>query len=415
MTLLSMIKWGIILTKSLWIPKKIISSIGSIDRRKSIMIIIVIGIVLHGLFIAVDLLITDAYLSATDGSRNLDTDLYIGRAETILNGNLLYRDVETQTPPLINYFMAIPVSMGASLLAFEIFFSIFNVLTAVLLYHTFSRFDSKKAFYISIIFLMIPHTFSSATFGRQDECLITFIFLIPLCLSISCKSTMSRNISAGIIGMGIWIKMYSLLLVPGLIITGRTNKERGGHVGIIAAISALVSIPFLVLCWSEFTWFLKFYFLGNQSLERKGLEGISLWRYLEVAGITVPQMILIGFLGITHLLLYYYSYRKKYSAWRIATLSFLIFFFLYPKIHFAYFMMLFALLLPYTFEKQGTARLFLFLVLTTCLVTLVEYSFNTRTFITISSSLLLSGLTMYILAYLFYKIINSSSFFEIDN
>jgi len=376
------------------------------------MTIIAIGIVLHGLFIAVDLLIVDDYLSATDGSRNLDTDLYIGRAETILNGNLLYRDVDTQTPPLINYFMVIPVSLGASLLAFEIFFSIFNVLTAVLLYHTFSRFDVKKAFFISIFFLMIPHTFSSATFGRQDECLITFIFLIPLCLAISYKSRMSRNLSAGIIGMGIWIKMYSLLLLPGLIITGRTNKERGRHIGIIAAISALVCIPFLWLCWSKFTWFLKFYFFGNQSLERKGLEGISIWRYLEVAGTTVPQVILIGLLGVSHLILYYYSYRKKYSAWRIATLSFLIFFFLYPKIHFAYYMMLFALLLPYTFEKRENSRLFLCLVITTCLVTLIEYSFNTRTFYTISASLLLSGLSMCLLAYLFYNVINSRSFFE---
>jgi len=378
------------------------------------MIIIFIGIMLHGFFIAVDLLMADSYLSATDGSRNLDTDLYIGRAETILNGNLLYRDVETQTPPLINYFMVIPVSLGGSLLAFEIFFSIFNVLTAVLLYHTFCRFDRKKAFFISVFFLIIPQTFSSATFGRQDECLITFIFLIPLCLAISYKSRISRNLSAGIIGMGIWIKMYSLLLVPGLIITGRTNKERGWHLGIIAGISALICIPFLLLCWVEFTWFLKFYFLGDQSLERKGLEGISVWRYLEVAGITVPQVILIGLLGITHLLLYYYSYRKKYSAWRIATLSFLIFFFLYPKIHFAYFMMLFALLLPYTFEKRGTGRLFWFLVLTTCLVTLVEYSFNTRTFTTISSSLLLSGLSMCLLASLFYKVYHSSPFFEKD-
>jgi len=223
---------------------------------------------------------------------------------------------------------------------------------------------------------------------------------------------MSRNLSAGIIGMGIWIKMYSLLLLPGLIITGRTNKERGRHIGIIAAISALVCIPFLWLCWSKFTWFLKFYFFGNQSLERKGLEGISIWRYLEVAGTTVPQVILIGLLGVSHLILYYYSYRKKYSAWRIATLSFLIFFFLYPKIHFAYYMMLFALLLPYTFEKRENSRLFLCLVITTCLVTLIEYSFNTRTFYTISASLLLSGLSMCLLAYLFYNVINSRSFFE---
>ncbi|MBS3772881.1 MAG: hypothetical protein KGY55_01625, partial [Candidatus Thermoplasmatota archaeon] len=117
-----------------------------LPHRKKMLVLLLLATLLLSAFITVDRLYVDPAVNTDPSTDHTDNQLYIQRAQTILDGRLLYRDVDTQTPPLINYLLVPPVAAGGSALAFEIYFSMFIVLTALSLYHFLSRIDDRKAF-----------------------------------------------------------------------------------------------------------------------------------------------------------------------------------------------------------------------------------------------------------------------------
>ena len=315
-----------------------------LPHRKKLLVLLLLATLLLSAFITVDRLYVDPAVNTDPSTDHTDNQLYIQRAQTILDGRLLYRDVDTQTPPLINYLLVPPVAAGGSALAFEIYFSIFIVLTALSLYHFLSRIDDRKAFAGALMFLFIPSTLVIPTFARQDEAIVVLFFLLPL---LSMVVSRRRWLYAAGAALGVWIKMHSVFLIPPFLVRERRHALK--HILVMAAVSLAATLPFLVLAYDEFMFHLRFYLLGQSN---ESLQGISLWRILDSQGITVPKIGLIALMGITFLAVYIMAYRKNLGVWKTVGLTLLLYFIIYPKIHYEYYLVLFGLLAPYVIESR---------------------------------------------------------------
>ena len=313
------------------------------NRRKKIIFLIILSSLILSSLILIDQIFIDKAINNDPSTDHTDNQLYIKRARTILEGSLLYRDVDTQTPPLINYLLVPPVYFGGSPLAFEVYFSLFIIITVISIYYFLSPIDEKKAFLSAIAFLFVPTTLFVPTFARQDEAIVVFFFLLPLLLLVRNKKYAYTFFSS----LGVWIKMHSIFLIPPLLLKSK-KRDLLNHIFIIIVVSLVITIPFLILAFKEFIWHLKFYFLG----EGGKLEGISFWRILDSQGYGIPSIILISLFIISLLVVYFISYKKNYSIWKIICLTLFLYFILYPKIHYEYFIMLFAIFVPYFIENK---------------------------------------------------------------
>ncbi len=313
------------------------------NRRKKIIFLIILSSLILSSLILIDQIFIDKAINNDPSTDHTDNQLYIKRARTILEGSLLYRDVDTQTPPLINYLLVPPVYFGGSPLAFEVYFSLFIIITVISIYYFLSPIDEKKAFLSAIAFLFVPTTLFVPTFARQDEAIVVFFFLLPLLLLVRNKKYAYTFFSS----LGVWIKMHSIFLIPPLLLKSK-KRDLLNHIFIIIVVSLVITIPFLILAFKEFIWHLKFYFLG----EGGKLEGISFWRILDSQGYGIPNIILISLFIISLLVVYFISYKKNYSTWKIICLTLFLYFILYPKIHYEYFIMLFAIFVPYFIENK---------------------------------------------------------------
>lgn len=313
------------------------------NRRKKIIFLIILSSLILSSLILIDQIFIDKAINNDPSTDHTDNQLYIKRARTILEGSLLYRDVDTQTPPLINYLLVPPVYFGGSPLAFEVYFSLFIIITVISIYYFLSPIDEKKAFLSAIAFLFVPTTLFVPTFARQDEAIVVFFFLLPLLLLVRNKKYAYTFFSS----LGVWIKMHSIFLIPPLLLKSK-KRDLLNHIFIIIVVSLVITIPFLILAFKEFIWHLKFYFLG----EGGKLEGISFWRILDSQGYGIPSIILISLFIISLLFVYSISYKKNYSTWKIICLTLFLYFILYPKIHYEYFIMLFAIFVPYFIENK---------------------------------------------------------------
>ena len=71
-----------------------------------------------------------------------DLDIFQDRAETILEGDMLYSDTEhvTLSPPLINYLFVPAVLLGNTPLIWTLWFAVFIFSSSVILYHVLNSF-----------------------------------------------------------------------------------------------------------------------------------------------------------------------------------------------------------------------------------------------------------------------------------
>jgi uncharacterized membrane protein len=248
--------------------------------------------------------------------------------------------VHTETPPIINYALTIPVMLGGSLLAYQVFFALCNIAAALLLYNVLRRWGEEKGSMVALLYLMNPFTLYHATFNPQDEPLVLLFFLLPLAFFLVGRF----NRSAVALGVGIWAKMFPLLMLPLFMIQRMDPRTRLQAIGLIAAVSALIIVPFLVIAAADATWFLRFYFLG---VGEEGSGGVSLWHFLNQIGLKPPSIVMLGLVGLAVIGGYWYAYRREWETWRTLTLVVCLFFLVYPKIHSGYFLLPLVLLLPY--------------------------------------------------------------------
>ncbi len=328
-----------------------------------------------------------------------DCGIFIERAKTILEGKLLYRDVPTYTPPLINYLMAIPVAVSPTCYSLEIFFSIFNLLSSLLIFYTIKRFDEKLAFYSAILYTIHPLTYVTSI-GVQDEPITVFFILLSLYFLMSRK----RDAAAISIGFGIWVKIFPGLLLPILLFKDESNKERLKHIGIVSIISAAISLPFLIFAFNDFMKFLIFYTIGYGKV-----IGISPWHSIYyLYGSQLLKYVTLAILIIGLFLVYIWVWRKNYDSWKSALLVLLIFFIFYRKIHGNYFLYIFSLLSPFYFINQKMRWKYLLL---TTLVFLSQWLSFQESVPYLYASIIVAIIVIAILSLIFLDV-SSSSFDE---
>ncbi|NLI74087.1 MAG: DUF2029 domain-containing protein [Euryarchaeota archaeon] len=321
---------------------------------KKSLFIIVIGILAFGTVIMLDGTIGEIF-----GQENMHPDIqaYRNRTSTILDGGLLYTDVHTETPPLINYLMIPAQLLGGdeNVLVYSAYFSFFSILGGLLMYLALRRYDDTSAFIMSLLYMLSPFSLLEGGLAN-DETIVAFTVVLPAILIVINRS----KIASLIIGLGIWTKMWAILLAPVHFLHSKTWKERLTIIAIIGGVSIAVAAPFLALCGDEFTWFLKYYFMGDP--ERTN-EGFSAHMFLELGGISIPNVVSIALVLAGLLIAYFYAYWKGLGKWESMTLAIVVFFCLYHKMHGGYYLIPIAFLVAWgSTNWKIAARCFLLYV-----------------------------------------------------
>lgn len=257
--------------------------------------------------------------------KRTDVLFYRARGEALLEGKLLYRDVYTATPPLINLFWLLPVSLGGSFLVFRLYFACFAFLLSWLALRLRRDGPGLPA---ALFLLCNPLTVYSTLFGVQDDVIVALLYGAGLFLLV--RRAMER--AAGVIGLGMACKLWSVLLLPVLLSGSASWRNKGGWVAIAGGITAAVIAPFALVAPDAVAAFLRLYILGEGG---PTLEGISLWRYLGEVGLDpvwlVPVLAIAG--GALLWLVVHHRAGKPSTA----LLFLLLFLLLFPKIHSGYY------------------------------------------------------------------------------
>ncbi|MDD1743004.1 MAG: glycosyltransferase 87 family protein [Methanomassiliicoccales archaeon] len=306
--------------------------------------LLIFGILLLGGLIALDQLVINNLLASSFGQFS-DLSFYQERAQAILDGKLLYRDVQSEAPPLIAYFFVIPQLMGGSLAAYQSYFAAFTLLTALTLYYGLKRWDDLKAFKIGIIYLLSPFGVIESVFGVQDESIMVFLFLLAVILAIRG----SGRLSAITVAIGIWTKVFAGLFYPILFLKTKSWRERLIHLGIISVFSVAISLPFLILAPNEFLNFPTFYFLGGSA---PPATGISIWDFLGTGGLNIPGIALLA-VALAGLLGGLWLVKKRdLEIWQGTLLIMVIFLVFYSRILVGYYILPVALLLVWAVDDR---------------------------------------------------------------
>jgi 4-amino-4-deoxy-L-arabinose transferase-like glycosyltransferase len=324
---------------------KLGNKISELDWKKKILVLFFIALLVYGTGIAADML----FLSTNVPHSHYDLPRYRERTQTIIDGDILYRDAATETPPLINYFMVPAQLIGGAdhFWIYSAYFSMFAFLTSVMLYLAFRRFDDRKAFLVGVVVTLCPFLISESCMC-EDEPIMVFMFLLAAVLMFMDM----KKWSAVAIATGIWTKMFSLLLMPTEFLRQKKWKDRFYLVSIVIIITAMVTGPFLILCYNDYSEFLNFYFLGDSN---RPTGGQSFWHFLRMGGINLPGKIELSLVLEGLLVTYLYCHVKKLGIWESMTLAMLAFFVLYPKTHTGYYAILFVMLAVWAVENRKVA------------------------------------------------------------
>jgi len=113
---------------------RLLGRISSLSPERKLLLYAAIALLVYGTMIVVD----NAFLMAAIDPHlsHPDMDVYRARTQTILDGGLLYRDVHTETPPIINYLLVPAQVLGGAEhdWVWSAYFSLFDFLLAALLY-----------------------------------------------------------------------------------------------------------------------------------------------------------------------------------------------------------------------------------------------------------------------------------------
>lgn len=314
----------------------VLARISALSPGRKLLLYAVIAIAVYGTMIVVD----NAFLmSAIDPDlSHPDMDVYRARTQTILDGGLLYRDVHTETPPIINYLLVPAQLLGGADhdWVWSAYFSLFAFLLAALLYLGLRHLDENKSYFAGMLVLLSPYTIVESGTG-EDESIVAFIFMLAVVLMLLRR----QNSASAAIGVGVWTKMFPILLFPVHFLQQRDWKGRMTSILFMGLATGLIALPFVIMCWDDFSFFLNFYFLGE---EGRPTGGHSIWHFLYMGGWNLPSLVQLAILGCAMAFAYLYPYYKKMPVWQSVTLMLMAFFTFYPKVHGGYWIMLVAAL-----------------------------------------------------------------------
>jgi hypothetical protein len=279
-------------------------------------------------------------------------DPWIARAETIVSGGLLYQDVSTTTPPLVNFLLVPPTLVSRlfghtnpwSTLSFMTYFSVFNLFTAYVLLNT--ERSKREGYFSGLYFLLNPLTFGNSLLRRQDESILVFFFSLGLLFLLH-----QRRWRASVaIGLTMLVKLSGALMIP----VAFFHKRDWKYLIIPAAIFGLAFAPFL---WKAGESAVFWDVSGRRTQHPFKFRGISfgnLWRHGH------NEIPLISLEAHSIILLVGSALALAFIAWRplglLEDLSLLTVtgLFLSPKLHTGYFalvvLMTAPLVRPYRIE-----------------------------------------------------------------
>jgi hypothetical protein len=273
--------------------------------------------------------------------KQTDVLFYRDRGATLLEGKLLYRDVPTLTPPMINLFWLLPVALGGSFFLFRLYFAAFALMVAMVVLRW--QAGKKTAAVVPALFMLCnPLTLHSTLFGIQDDIIITLLIGIAIWAILRLR----MNWGAAGIGIGMACKMWPVLLIPTLLVGRDSWVKKIGRIAGACGIMAASLLPFYLLASDNVLRFLRLYVTGDSG---GTLQGISLWRYAGQFGLNpflALPILCIGGVGLLFLIM-----RWQAPPLTAGGLFILLFLLLYPKIHSGYY--LFLLLFIALFWERG--------------------------------------------------------------
>ena len=318
----------------------------AIPPSRRALVIILAAVAILGTLIVLDDLWLNQVLSGSFG-RITDISFYQDRANAVLSGKVLYRDMMIESPPLIVY-MFVPAQLaGGSDLAYQLYFCFFTVLTALTLYWGLRHLNDYRAFMVALLFLFSPIAVIESTIGIQDEAIIFFLFALAVVLAMRNRDKLSTFVAI----VGVWVKVFTGLFYPVLFLRTKTWRDRWKQIGIIAVVSLVVSAPFLILCPVQFLQFPLYYFgIGGGSGNVTPVSGISVWDYLRTAGVDIPGVVLLILTVGSYVFALWWGRRKGFDLWRatlLVTVAFVVF---YSRMWVGYFLLPIMFLLPWAAE-----------------------------------------------------------------
>ena len=137
----------------------------SLSPRRRVLIILSIFVAVYGSFIAMDGLLFRPFIDQSFANSS-DLSIFQERAKLLLNGGMIYRDVPygsfpVESPPLINYLFIPPQLAGGEWWAYEIWFSLFALLSSLSAYLILRAWDEHLA---------QPLANHGMVVGDQDAC-----------------------------------------------------------------------------------------------------------------------------------------------------------------------------------------------------------------------------------------------------
>lgn len=309
-------------------------SFRSLNHRQRIAVIILVGVLCYGTMILVDGLVVRQWLDSSFGPTP-DLHVYQERTSLILNGGIIYRDLDIESPPLINYVLLPPQMIGGEWWAYEIYFSFFIILTALSMYLVMHRWNGYRAMLVSLLLLVCPFALQDATWGIQDEPVVAFFYLLPVLLMLIGR----KNLASVAAAFGFWTKFLPIIIYPDILVLLKDRREILRNIAIAVIASVLIALPFLLLTPIEFLNFPSYYLLGRSG---EGSAGMSLINLIGQGGFVLPGSVgaalTVGVLALT----YYLVHRWKLDIWRGAMLTTVMFLSVYPMIRLSYFIFPFA-------------------------------------------------------------------------
>lgn len=312
-------------------------SIKKLSFRQKILILLLLSFLLYGSFIVSDVFLFRGWIDATFGPTP-DLGYYQERAQAILDGLILYKDIDVESPPLINYLFVPPQLFGGEAWMFEIWFSLFPLFTGLLMYTILRKWNEHEAFLAACLAIICPYALIDATWGIQDEPIVAFFYLLPIFVFLAGRIKTSALVGT----IAAWVKLLQALIFPNLLISMKSNKDRIFSVLIGIIFSLCIIGPFVLASGESITDLFQYYFLGGDASGNTS-GGMSLINLLVKGGFEISGTMGLTITIIALFISYCLAYYWKLDIWRSAMLTTVIFLSIYPMIRLGYF------IIPFTF------------------------------------------------------------------
>lgn len=311
------------------------------DYRQKMLCLVLISIIVYGFLIYVDVFYLRGWIELNFGVTD-DLHFYQERGQAILDGKILYKDLYVESPPLINYLFVIPQFFGGSAWMYQVFFSVFPLMQALITYAALRKWNDNCAFILALFALLSPYSVLDATWGIQDEPIVTFFYTIPIILMLYGLTKSSAIIDT----IAFWVKGLPIIIFPNLLIRMKNNKERLMGILLAVVVSLIIFVPIMVASGQSFFDIFQYYMLSDDDLNNVS-GGISIINFITRGGYFPPGYVGLILTAAALLASYYLACRWKLDIWRSALLTTVSFMCVFSMLRFGYFAIPFFFLAPW--------------------------------------------------------------------